>query len=391
MAKGHEVFVKERLTEAREARGINQTQLSELIDVTRQAISQYESGDRTPTFDILNRIAQALRFPVHRFTKPIDDRKQDSVFFRSYASATKIARSRARRQLEWVIFDICDFLSQYVELPPANLPVVTSLDDPNDITPEVIEAAATNVRRFWGLGDGPISDLTLLLENNGIVVVYQELGANTLDAFSCWNTDRNRPFIVLGTDKGSAVRARMNAAHELAHLVLHRHLRPGLIARKDTHGLLEYQAKHFAGAFLLPKSTFFAEIRRPNLNSFATIKGRWRVAIQAMIVRAKELGAISELEQERLFVYLSQRGWRKNEPLDNELPFEKTRLIERALSLVLENNLVTQLGIEAETALFVSDIERALGLQVGYFDANDSGKFAGLRIVKPFRDSSTAS
>ena len=45
-----------------------------------------------------------------------------------------------------------------------------------------IEEIATDVRRFWNLGDGPISNVTLLLENNGAIVTRTEMGADNLDA-----------------------------------------------------------------------------------------------------------------------------------------------------------------------------------------------------------------
>src|SRR3546814_6566541 len=41
-----------------------------------------------------------------------------------------------------------------------------------------------------------------------------------VDAFSCWRN--GQPFVFLNTFK-SAERSRFDAAHELAHLVLHRH------------------------------------------------------------------------------------------------------------------------------------------------------------------------
>jgi len=52
---------------------------------------------------------------------------------------------------------------------------------------------------------------------------------------------------VLGADKGHRDRSRFDAVHELAHLVLHRHLEPGDVA-------LERQAHAFNAAFLMPAS-----------------------------------------------------------------------------------------------------------------------------------------
>lgn len=379
MSKSHTNFVSKRLTEAREARGWSQVQLSEAIGVTKQAISQYEKGIRTPTLDILTKVAQALRFPVHRFASPLPDSRPEPVFFRSYSAATKIARTRARRRLDWVTNDICGFLQEFVEFPAVNFPSFDLPDDPAEIDKDRIEHIATCVRRHWALRDGPISDVILLLENNGAIVVQQELGVGTLDAFSRWNTSEDRPYIVLGTDKPSAVRARMNAAHELGHMTLHRHLRSGTVSRQDWHKLLERQAKYFAGAFLMPPETFAAEIPRPDLKTFVMLKTRWRVAIQAMVVRSKDLGIISPSDEERLFTYLSQRGWRKREPYDDDLVVERPQLLKRSFDLILGEGLATKSSVESAVAMTARDIESAIGLAAGFLgDDVPNIKFPGL-------------
>lgn len=357
-----------RLKEAREARGITQVQLAEAIGVKKQTVSQYEKGDRTPSLDVLNAAAEHLQFPAHRFVRALPERPTDDpLFFRSYAAATKTARTRAERRIEWVMNDICGFLRRYVDMPPVNFPTFSLPDHPASIDFDRIEEIATEVRRFWGLGDGPISDVVLLLENNGAIVVHQVLDAITLDAFSHWSRSESRPYIVLGMDKVSAVRFRLNAAHELGHMILHRHFPRSLVAHKDVHALLEEQAMYFAGAFLLPATVFASEIVRPNLKTFVMMKTRWRVAIQAMIMRAKHLGIISKEEKTRLFTYLSQRGWRKREPYDDQFELERPRIIERAFTLLMHNGLVTKASIESEVGIFARDIENAVGLDSGFF------------------------
>ncbi|MBC7834215.1 MAG: helix-turn-helix transcriptional regulator, partial [Phycisphaerales bacterium] len=51
-------FVPERLTEARESRGLSCAELAELLGVTRAAPSAWENGKRTPE---LQPIASVLR------------------------------------------------------------------------------------------------------------------------------------------------------------------------------------------------------------------------------------------------------------------------------------------------------------------------------------------
>lgn len=371
-------FVGARLKEAREARGWNRVQLAEALGLTRQAVSLYENGDRSPTTKTLDLAATCLRFPVHRFVQPVAPTCDAPLFFRSFTSATKTARTRAQHRLGWVRNDIGPYLQESVDFPSVNFPKIELPDDPSAIDLETIETVATEVRRYWGLGDGPLSDVVLLLENNGAIVAQQELGVNNLDAFSRWDSADERPYIVLGTDKASAVRSRMNAAHELGHMVLHRHIHPSVVTSKDMPKLLEKQAKYFAGAFLMPAKTFIAEIPRPNLNAFVAIKTRWRVAIQAMIVRARHLEVISHTGAERLFAYLSQRGWRKQEPYDDEITIEKPRLLKCGFDLILRAGLATKASIETDVMLYASDIESAIGLEPEYFgDDVANFKFPG--------------
>ena len=53
-------FVKERLTEARQARGLTKIALAEMVDVTPAAISQYENGPQTPRPEVMDKICEKL-------------------------------------------------------------------------------------------------------------------------------------------------------------------------------------------------------------------------------------------------------------------------------------------------------------------------------------------
>lgn len=376
-------IVSKRLTEAREVRGMNCAQLAECLGLTRQAVYQYEKGVRSPSPEIVEKIARALNFPISRFYRVISDPPDAPLFFRSLASATKIARTRAKRKLEWVRNDIYGFLRQFIEFQPVNFPELDVPCDPLELTEEEIENLARDVRRFWGLRDGPIGDVVLLLENNGAVLVRQELGVRTLDAFSMRAPGDPTPFFVLGTDKGSAVRSRFNAAHELAHMLLHSHLRPSDVNKRDIHRVLESQANYFAGAFLLPPETFSNDLMAASLNGFANIKMRWRVAIGAMIKRARSLDIISSADETRLFIEYTKRGWKKHEPFDDEIVPERNRFLEQAFDLVLDAKLVTTNSIEAEMSMFAPDIEQAIGLPDGFLsDEMYSLQFPTLTLKK---------
>lgn len=372
-------FVGPRLTEAREARGINQTVLAEILGVSRQAISQYEKNQRSPSQEVLAHITKVLRIPTHFFFKPNTANAIGTVFFRSMSAATKAARTRAKRRHDW-LKNIVAYLHQFVEFPAVTFPDFDLPTNPNMITFDKIEDIASQTRRFWGLGNGHISNIVRLIENNGGIVVRQEMVARTLDAFSEWSIEHARPSFVLGTDKASAVRSRFDAAHELAHMVLHRKMKRKDVNHSSFFKLVEKQAHYFAGAFLLPAETFSEEIFSPRLDSFVALKAKWRVSIGAMIKRARHLNLISRHREQRLFANRSRRRWATKEPLDDEIEPEQPQLLRRAFDLLMENELLTQEDLESSLAIFVSDIESVTGLPSSYF-INDTRRLRFPRIT----------
>lgn len=361
-------FIPERLTEAREARGWTQTALSDVLPVSRQAVSQYERKQSAPSIQVLSEIANRLRFPQHRFVRPLNARHHGPAFFRSLATATKTARTRARRRFIWLRDDICGYLAKYIAFPPIDFPVFDVPADPEKLDRDDIERLATETRRAWELEDGPISDVVLLLENHGAIMVRQELGANTLDAFSERDVEYDgRPYMVLGTEKASAVRSRFDAAHELGHIILHSQVPQSVANRTDMFPLVEAQANFFARSFLLPKSSFGAEFRTASVDALVPLKSHWKVAIGAMIFRARDLGLIDEYRAQRMHANRSRRWGRKWEPLDDELNPEQPRFVRRSFDLLLDRGLISLQSIQIELALYVEDIENTAGLEPGFF------------------------
>ena len=161
------------------------------------------------------------------------------------------------------------------------------------------EAAALSLRQLWGLGERPIKNMVHLLEANGICVFSLAENCVEVDAYSVWRGPR--PFIFLNMGK-SGERRRFDAAHELAHLVLHRHGSPnGVEAEKEAHA--------FAGAFLMPTASIKAIGRViPILDYILQLKKRWIVSTAAMTLRLHEVGHLTYYHYNRLFVELSRKG-----------------------------------------------------------------------------------
>jgi Zn-dependent peptidase ImmA (M78 family)/transcriptional regulator with XRE-family HTH domain len=368
MKSGTPNFIGQRLREAREARGINAISLAEMLGITRQAVSLYENNNASPQPEMMQKIADTLNLPISFFLKPIQESPVNNpIFYRSMSSATKTARIRAERWFYWLHDYLVPYIRQYITLPRIAVPRLI-VPDFHKINFEEIENMASDLRHKWGLGDGPVSNMVLLLENNGVIISRIELCADTLDAFSVWSSDDNAPYIILSSDKHSAVRSRLDAAHELAHLVLHTNLNKKQINNSNDFKLIEDQAFRFASAFLVPSKTFCRDFYSPSLDALRSLKSKWLVSIGMMIKRSSDLNLITEDQAQRMWVNYNRRGWRKEEPLDNSLPIETPRLLRKALDLI--NNEKIQMPEQILTAVGLSpnDIEKLVYLKPGYFN-----------------------
>jgi Zn-dependent peptidase ImmA (M78 family)/DNA-binding XRE family transcriptional regulator len=365
MRVGTHGFSGQRLREAREARGLPAISLSELANVSPGAIYQYESGRRSPSPDVLEKIAVAVNLPPAFFLLPERPESAAPMFYRSMSTATKGARNRAQHRLMW-LRDIVAYLSEFVALPDANFPSLDLPSDPMLLSDEEIEQAAEDARLYWRMGDGPIANMILLLENQGAVVGRDRLGADTLDGLSQFEPGGERPYIVIGTDKGTPARWRFDAAHELAHVLLHANVQRETLDRPEMHKKIEGQAHRFARAFLLPLASFGDDLFGVNLDAFRALKPRWNVSIATMIFRARDAGLLSEDTERKLRIGMSRHKWRISEPYDETTAAEEPRLLRRSFELILGERAQTPADVTGQLGLTSSDIETLSGLPAGY-------------------------
>jgi Zn-dependent peptidase ImmA (M78 family)/transcriptional regulator with XRE-family HTH domain len=331
------LFAPARLTLARDMRRVTKVELADRIDKSAAAVSQFEAGRTRPDPKTLASISLALGFPIGFFARKSESSLLvDACHFRSLRSASQRERRRLLA-LGTLRCDLLSLLEEHVELPPEQISTISrsvrSMED--------IEECASDVRRAWGLGLGPIPNLLSLFESRGIVVSHIPDDCEAVDAFSAWH--RGRPLVFLVRHTESTSRLRYDAAHELGHLVMH----VDVIAGSPE---IERQANRFAGAFLLPKEPFLVECpRRLDWNHFYELKVRWRVSVAALLRRAYDLDCISEASYRRAFVHLNRTGERFAER--HEPPNEHASLLHKAIQLVAEDlhqgQIADILGIQA--------------------------------------------
>lgn len=378
MRLGTPGFVGARLREAREARGVTAPVLAKLVGVSRAAISQYENEQASPGPDVLRRLSTVLNLPPDFFLKARVQKTQ-SIFFRSRAATTIGSRTRAAVLLDWLA-DIAQELSSRLQFPQVRLPILDLPRDPQKFDSELIEAVAAETRRQWGLGNGPISNVVWLLENNGAIVTRGEIEEPHMDSFSRYDSQDLRPFIFLNADKSSAVRSRFNAAHELGHCILHRDIPSEYWSSDSKVQIRERQAHKFASAFLMPRETFANDILIPSLETFLALKEKWLVSMSAMLVRCEDVGLVSDEHSVRLWRNLGRRGWRTQEPLDDKLRAEEPRLLPKAVQALAERNPQAPLELLKSVSLSAHDAAEITMLSAEMFSEPQEANVLQFRL-----------
>ena len=355
------LLIPERLTEARIAERLTQTELASRVGVSRQAISTYELGDKKPDPLVMRKIAQTLGQPIAYFTK--ENRHTFGVhsanFFRKVGADTKRRNQACEIYAKWLASTAFAFAS-IANYPKVDIPQFEPAGDTYD--DDEIEEFAEKTRKYFGLGLGPISNVLRLLEAKGVIVCRHQISGERIEAFSFWSGER--PFVFLASEKKSGVRARFDAAHELAHLCLHRWVGKEELEDRVRLKEIESEADRFAGALLLPRKSFPNEVYSPRAESFVDLKARWKVSIQAMIYRCKDLGLFDDRQVTNLYKQISYKKWRTVEPLDTgqaSIRFEEPLLLSKVAELVFRKGKYGIDEFRSDIALSDETLESFLG------------------------------
>ena len=364
MTKGINDLHPARLILALAARGLTKGQLASLVGVSAPTVTKWCKGDQAPEAETFDRLALTLNVSSEWLTRPTL-REVSGPLYRSNASALNAARAKLEAHSEW-IQELAMLLENYVDFPELNLPV-RNFTDPEQISNIDIEIAAEECRNLWQLGRAPIQNLTLAAEGAGILVVREETEISAIEGLSCWSAELNRPIILLSSDKANGFRSRFDLAHEIGHLILHKHIPRA--SDKDRYNQMEKQAHRFAGALLLPAETFATEVRVPtNLDNLLIVKQRWGSSVAAMMMRLHALGLLRDEEKLALFKRRSARWGSKAEPGDDKWAPEEPRLLRRTIELLVGENVLSPEDIPRFIGLSPRDIEKLCGLRDNYFE-----------------------
>ena len=377
-------FNGEQLKKARIYRGYTVGELAELSGYQRQTISMYENKKSTPIdASVVFNLSRVLNFPPQFFTDQTINIDSGSTYFRALLTTNKKYRSQQEQKMEFVAA-LYSFIQEYVDFPELNLP-----EFPQNASPE---EAASILRKHWGLGDRPISNLIYTAEENGIIVTSFKTETDDVDAFSKMLdiNGEQRYFIGYSSNKTSAARIHFDVAHELGHICLHDWSEDVETLSKEEFKEREEQAHRFAAAFLLPGSTFRNEIiiSPYSLPYYKQLKQKWKVSMAAMIRRAYTLDIITADDYQMLVRTMQRRSIWKNEPLDDILITAEPSLLRTSVTMLLSEKVFTakefidELSFNFGLSLYSEEIEHLLDLPENTLQINRVLAFPKMMIRK---------
>lgn len=372
-------FSAAKLSFFRDLKGESLKQVSDDIGYSVTTISKWEKGRAVPGFEgILN---LSKHFGVnHNFflSKSIVPDFSGPIFFRKAAVLPKRKIIQAEsKERGYALVD--NLLTNYLNLPQYLEPSYANKSkDFNVLSYEFIDKVANNVRSQFELGDGPIANMTLIVERMGIRVKFEDLESEKIDAIN--GNILSRPYILLNSRRLSSVRIRFNLAHELGHVLLHSHYPNNVIANSSNRRTIESEANHFAGALLMPDYGISLDMIRSNMNFLIELKSHWKVAIQALIYRGNELGLIADDQALFLRQTIYRNKWRIREPLDDVIPIENPSYIQSAIKFT--NNDLSESVLESvskDTGLSLAEVYSWLGEE--FLTENKRITVNGLRLI----------
>jgi Zn-dependent peptidase ImmA (M78 family)/DNA-binding transcriptional regulator YiaG len=285
----------ERVDLVRRRLGLSKIEFAAAISVDRKTLHRFEIGEYELNTLAIKKLIALSGYPETFFKKGTPEFPgADGVSFRSLRALTARPRDAALAASA-ISFELDDWIHVRFDLPSHDLPQL------DGYTP--CEAAAA-LRAHWAVGNRPITNMVNILEAHGVRVFSLAEETSYLDAYSFWRNDK--PYVFLNTRK-TAEHSRFDAAHELAHLVLHRH-------GGSRHRSAEDEANSFASEFLMPSADLVANVPFVrSIDDLIKAKVRWGVSVAALNYALHRIGIISDWKYRGFYIELNRLG-RDKEP-----------------------------------------------------------------------------
>ncbi|MBY0027953.1 ImmA/IrrE family metallo-endopeptidase [Priestia aryabhattai] len=373
------MFVGTNLTNIRILHGYTRKQLADMLEITEQSVWQYENGYMSPKLEVVNELKKIFRVKSKYFYSEdfLNKNGKSNIQQGHIAYRAQIINSAQKTQSEAknieYISAFLNVIEKKLHYPKNEIvilreKVIEYMINSNDEPKVKIHKAAKIAREFLGLDNKSNLNLLFILEKKGVFIFEKAIGEK-IDAYSLWSED-DRPFIMLGNLKRSAVRRNFDLAHELGHLLLHYKVEFSSLDNKS-HRQYEQEADWFAGAFLLPEEEFTKDFntlpRKSNPDSYMDLKKKWLVSFQALAYRAQSLGLL-DYQQYRYFnIKLNQLGYKVVEPLDDKLKVMRPGKVRSILQLLFDKNYLSLRTLLDTLMVDIEFLSNLLGIEEEFF------------------------
>ena len=353
---------------ARQLRGFPQNEAAECLRVPNAELSRIENGLKEPSEKLLAAAAEIFSVPQEFFAQT------DAVYGapvsvhapmwrkKSNVSATELHRIVA--ELNVRVMHLRRLL-EATDLEPVNkLPRLDADEYDNDA-----EKIAGLVRRFWQVPEGPIQDMTALVEDAGILVAHSDLGGSSVSGvrFSV----PGMPHIIVLNRSHPADRMRFTLCHELGHVIMHSFPTPEM----------EDEADRFASCFLVPTEDFKQSVagRRVDLRTLAALKPEWKVSMGSLVFAAERAGALNKTQSQYIGKQFNIHKIRLREPPELDFPAEQPHTVSDLVALHINDMGYTLADLSK--MLKMNEVEVAKTYDI---DLPGDGKARGshLRIIQ---------
>jgi Zn-dependent peptidase ImmA (M78 family)/transcriptional regulator with XRE-family HTH domain len=366
--------IRAAIRKQREAMGMTVAQLAKRIGVSRNTITNYESGKTEPSASDLVRLAEALGCQVADFLGVGQVAPPPRFAFRAHAPLRKdpsiivTARKylRAYAEIEEIMdARLCVHLRRFV------------CDSDGPLNDRDIETAADTLRQSCELHDTGPENIASVLESLGVRTLFFDHDGKGLDGLSTVQGDM---LLVLLRWRSSVVeRTIFSAAHELGHLVLH----PQLFSANsedvadDDAKRFEREANVFAGNFLVPSDELVRIWREERLNRLSLfnalllLKRIFHVSFHCLYHRVIELGLAQPMDRgvfiNQIKTQLGITGKATMEelepdPLEPEILYRSTRFSRLIRSAFLQELI----GVSKVAEMFQVTVDEANEITSGW-------------------------
>lgn len=275
--------ISKNMYRLRKIAGLTQKEAAERSGLSRAAYIAIEQGKSDPRSDTLHRIANALDAGISDLFMEFPELK--SIRFRM-SKATE----RKKRIREQEIIKIARWLNDYNYLEEVlnkkleyRFKHIKKISDPIKLARKVRDVLDMD-------GNEPINDISEVIHRAGIKLHFSKIEIDDMFGLSIGEEDGG-PAISVNVVNGISIERQIfTAAHEMAHLILHKDSYHGELLEDDADE--EREANLFASHFLMPDDEFLKSLKRNRglhwVDAVLSVKRYFKVSYKTVLMRLIE-------------------------------------------------------------------------------------------------------